>query len=396
MSELPSKVLVVDQDASVSNGITNNLMRQKINVQKAIDGNSALYLYEQTRFDCAILEQALEDVPGLALIQKWRKNADEGRRTTGMMIFQSGSFSAEASALLKELGDIEIVKKPINHPQLLSLLAKAYNNKKRAILYETIATEAYQTLEKSGLQEALSTVRSHLSQIGQRALNLMVDLYIRAENYQDALQLVTGQLSKDPDNPRLLNLQAQLEYHLGHYDVSVSIMEKLHKNAPGQLQRMSTMAESYIQLSSPEQSVKLFTQLIGHTPEVPDYKFEAIGKLQRAGFHDQAKELGQNTATPMEIVRYYNNRGVEMSKNGDTQQALNEYETALSFFPKFKENYRIYYNMALAYKGRKTRQDFEEARTCLKRCLELSPAYDKGIKTMEVITNALNAKKKTS
>ena len=103
-------------------------------------------------------------------------------------------------------------------------------------------------------------------------------------------------------------------------------------------------------------------------------------------------QFGKETAKPMEIVRHYNNKGVMLSKDGNVAQALIEYNRALRFYPQFKENFRIYYNVALAHLQIKTKEAYLEAQRQLKHCLELSPEFDKAKKTLEQVDAALNKK----
>jgi tetratricopeptide (TPR) repeat protein len=79
----------------------------------------------------------------------------------------------------------------------------------------------------------------------------------------------------------------------------------------------------------------------------------------------------------MEVVRHYNNKGVLLAKDGKVKEAIEEYTRALRFFPEFKENFRIYYNLALAHLQLKTAEDIKSAETFLKRALELEPTFEK-------------------
>ena len=49
----------------------------------------------------------------------------------------------------------------------------------------------------------------------------------------------------------------------------------------------------------------------------------------------------------------------------------------MKFYPKFKENFRIYYNMALAHIQLKTPDDLKKAEEYLKKTLELDPQFEK-------------------
>jgi tetratricopeptide (TPR) repeat protein len=66
----------------------------------------------------------------------------------------------------------------------------------------------------------------------------------------------------------------------------------------------------------------------------------------------------------------------------------------LEFYPKFKENYRIYYNIALSTLSYQTRGHYEQALGYVSRCLELNPNFEKAQKTHSLIKEKLEGKKK--
>ena len=119
-------------------------------------------------------------------------------------------------------------------------------------------------------------------------------------------------------------------------------------------------------------------------------------KLYNFGFDDQAIQFGKDHAQPIEIVRHYNNKGVLLSKDGSTDKALTEYQRALRFYPKFRENYRILYNVALANIGLKTRDSLKVAHQSLLKCLELAPDFEKAKTLLKSVEESLNKSKKAS
>jgi tetratricopeptide (TPR) repeat protein len=152
---------------------------------------------------------------------------------------------------------------------------------------------------------------------------------------------------------------------------------------------MNQLAQMYLQAKEPEKSVAMFKQLIQLNPESPEYKFDVFKKLYDAGYDEHAVSFGKEVAQPMEIVRHYNNKGVLLAKDGKQEEALLEYTRALKFFPKFKENYRIYYNMALAHIARKTKPDYIKADEYMTKTLELDPTFEKGKATQAMLKKAL-------
>src|SRR5690606_18493700 len=127
-------------------------------------------------------------------------------------------------------------------------------------------------------------------------------------------------------------------------------------------------------------------------PDTPDRKFEMFGKLFDAGFDSDAVAFGKECANPMEIVRHYNNKGVIHSRDKRNDEAIKEYRRALQFYPSFKENYRIYFNIGLAHMQQKSRDAYLEAEKQLTKCLELAPDFEKAQKALEMVEKALGKK----
>jgi tetratricopeptide (TPR) repeat protein len=191
----------------------------------------------------------------------------------------------------------------------------------------------------------------------------------------------------------LLNAKGRLLLRLGRNADAKACFVKADELAPQNIERLNELATAYLHLKDPDNAVRRFKNVLDLNPDKPDLKFEMFSKLYEHGYDDHAVNFGKQTAKPMEIVRHYNNKGVMLSKDGQVEQALTEYNRALRFFPQFKENYRIYFNIALAYLQMKKRESYVEAQKHLKKCLELSPEFDKAKRTLEQVEAALGGKK---
>ena len=100
-------------------------------------------------------------------------------------------------------------------------------------------------------------------------------------------------------------------------------------------------------------------------------------ELLNSGDKHTAQQFCQTTSSPLELVRYYNNRGVLLAKNEQYQEAIDEYEIAENLMPKSKELYRILYNNAISHINLKSQSSIEKAHKLLQRCLKLKPDYEK-------------------
>lgn len=393
---LPKKILVVDDDAAVGNVIKPPLAQYGINTLSATDLDTSLYLFNQNMFDVVVVEQEFGPLPGLVLIQKWRKHQDQNRAGVGVVLLSGnrnlGNSAAEA-ALLKELGGVELVFKPINPVQLLPILSRAFQTaKKNAYIKETREIVYKLAARPETMDKAIIMAKSKVNELGQQGMLMLLDLYGKANRHKEGLEIVDGLLSKDPNNLFLLNSKAKIFMAMGDFQKALGLLEQADKLAPQNVERIEDMANVYLQLQQPDASVKKMKELIDLNPEEPNMKFDMFGKLSDAGYDSHAQGLCKQTTAPMEVVRFYNNKGVALSKSGRTDGAIVEYERSLQFYPKFKENYRIYYNMALALIGKRNKESYQQALICIDRALELVPTFEKAIHTRETLLKVMEKK----
>lgn len=391
VSNLPTKILLVDDDPSFGVGIEQALQKHKITVVKAIDLESALYQFNQNRFEVVLIEMDFGPLPGLALLQKWRAHAMLEKRMVGVIMLANGAGRSNGQdGLVREMGDIEVLNKPVSGIQLLPVLARALAMKNKMLAFQDIRDRVIEPYVKQGnMQKAIEKAQQMVSDVGERAKRLLLELYEDASRHQECLDLTLAMLKTDNNNINLINTASRMYMKLGKFAEAKPFIEKADEMAPSNIDRLNTMAQMYLQMKEPEKSIGVFKQLIQLNPESPDYKFDVFKKLYDAGYDEHAIGFGKEIAKPMEIVRHYNNKGVLLAKEGKQEDALTDYSRALKFFPKFKENYRIYYNMALAHIARKTKEDYAKAEEYVLKALELDPTFEKAKATLATLQKAL-------
>jgi len=62
---------------------------------------------------------------------------------------------------------------------------------------------------------------------------------------------------------------------------------------------------------------------------------------------------------------------------------------ALRFYPQFKENFRIHFNVAIAEANQKTVDGLQRAEASLQKCLELAPNFTKASALLAQVQHAL-------
>ncbi len=393
--EFPKKILMVDDDPTVATVLENQLQPYGVQLAKAANLDTALYLFNTQRFELVLVELEFEPLSGLALVQKWRQHEIEDKRLTPIIVMTGLQRDAFDENLLKEIGDVEAIMKPFTAVQLHPVVQRALQRHTESAKYEEVHKMAVKMIGPGrDASKAIAYVTKNLEGTGVRGKRMLGDLYEAGEQYDDGLKVVSQLLQQTPEDISLLNSKGRLLLKLGRFQEAAQHMEKADQMAPGNIERINQMALMYLKMNDPQMSVKKMKDLIKLNPENPDLKFDMFTKLHEHGFDKEAQAFCKETTGPQEVVKHYNNKGVALSKTNNTEAALTEYERALQYFPTYKENYRIYFNIALAHVAQKTQAGLELAQEALKKCLELNPGFEKGVKTLEAVEKNLEKFKK--
>lgn len=382
-SNLPKKILLIEDDTTIAEAVTSFLKKHNIAVVRALDIETAMYQFNQQLFEIVVVELEFSSLPGLAVVQKIRGNPAEERRSAGIVITSGQQRKSQDDGLMHELGDMEIIQKPLTDIKMLPALARALQRKRGLKEYELIRSVCYDMVQKKNdLGGAINLLKQNLPKIGQRGISLMAHLYEESGQVQDALKTVDTLLSKNPDDIAMLNSKGRLLLKMGDAGKARELLEKADRLAPQNIERIRNMASMYLKLQDPKASTAKMKELIALSPENKDLKFDLFRDLETAGYVEAAIGLCRETTLPAEVVRFYNNKGVMLSKTGDNKMALAEYTSALRFYPTFTENYRIHFNIAIAEANQKSIESLQRAESALHKCLELSPNFDKGVQLL--------------
>jgi CheY-like chemotaxis protein len=120
--EEPARVLLVDDDLDILEGLAELLADEGYDVATATDGQSALNQLRTGRHPCAILLDLM--MPGM---NGWdfraEQMADDDLKDIPVVVITAGAMTD--SSLKAQLGDIEILRKPPRHDLLMNAVRRA-------------------------------------------------------------------------------------------------------------------------------------------------------------------------------------------------------------------------------------------------------------------------------
>jgi len=390
---MPNKVLLVDEDPGIARALEEPLARYNVKIDKATTLETVLYLFNTNRYEVAVVSIDFAPMVGLALVQRWRSHEIVDKRSCAFIMLKGNKSLGNNEGLIKELGDIEVLSKPFGLIQVLPYLSRGMATRQRLSSFFELQERVINYFQKTkDFAKAAELVQKKLPELGAKGLTLLYDLYDKADKKEEALGLVGPMLEKDPSNIVLLNAKGRLLMQLGRFEEAKAALAQADSFAPQNIDRLNSLVGAYLELKEPDAAVQKMKEILKLGPDQPEEKFGMFAKLFDHGFDKHAVQFGKDAAKPMEIVRHYNNKGVMLSKDGESGDALSEYQRAIQFFPQFKENYRIHYNIALAQAKFKTREALIEAQKSLNKCLELCPDFDKAKITLEQIEKSLTKK----
>ncbi|MBP6219324.1 MAG: response regulator [Oligoflexales bacterium] len=391
-SNLPKKILVVDNDQLVLNTVQQQMKAYSINVVPAKNWETALYLFNQNKFDLCLVSLELEGMTGLTVIQKWREHETLAKRDTAFVLSTGMQRKTQDDALANELEDVVMVSKPITAAVLLSLMATAMKKKEVREKFNHLQHEIIEPLIKQEkFDKAVDIAKTKLEPIGARGKFQSALIHDDVGKSDEALLLLETLTQTEPNNIKYHNEIGRIFLKQGKLEQAQQAYETADKAAPMNIERIAAMAEMYLALKQPDKTVSKYGEMLSVNPEKPEIKFDMYDKLIDSGFEDFAQEFCKQTSTPKELIRHFNNKGVVHSKSSEFEKAIDEYKKALKLLPETGDVYRIIYNMALAHINLKSKENLQKARELLERCLKLQPDFDKAKEKIDLITKHLQS-----
>ena len=393
---MPRKILIIDDSPFGLGELKFVLEKQGINMTTAADQESGLYQITSRLFDVVIVAMELKGISGLTLVQKIRQIPDVVRRSIGVIVMSTKrERSIEETNLLKELGGLEVIPKPFKPVQLLPFLQRAYLVMQGDMNFEImIEKEIGHLIKAAKYTDAIDIIKKKIATVGPRGTDLIIDLYEKAALFKEGMVIIDALLSKpnNQNNIKYITTKGRLLRGLGQLEEAKKWLEKADALAPKNLSRMEEMTEVYLETDEPDKAVSKMKDLCQENSDKPDMKFEMFNKLSEKGFDSHAVEYCRESTPVTEVIRYYNNKGVEDSKAEQYAKALLKYNEALKFYPNHKQYHRIHWNIAIAIINERGEGYVARAIKALEQALALEPTFKKASDLMKKLKSG-DAKK---
>ena len=385
MSNLPTKVLIVDHDQATLNQFEKFFASKNIKFLSAKTWGDAMYMFNQNRVDMAIVELELQEMSGLTLIQKWRAHEVESKRDVAFVICSGHKRSHEDEALISELENIGILTKPLNFHILLKTIADMYAQSQSFINLKELENKFIMPLIKQEKYEkVLDIANKKLLPLGDDGKYRTALIFEQINRNEEALSMLEELKTAHPNDMKYCNEIGRINLKLGNLEEAQKSYELANKLAPSNLDRLNEMAGMYLRMQLPDKSIETYREIIDLNPEDPNIKFEIYNRIYDAGFHEHAQNFCKQSSKVLDLIRHFNNLGVMYSKKSEYQSAIDEYEKARRLIPRSKELYRILYNMAIAHINLKDAKHIEAAHELLEQSIKLKPDFEKAIQKKEL------------
>ena len=377
------QLLTVERDSRSLSGVPDD---ESIHAIDSVAEASAFIKSETDTTEFVVVIDRDFETGGLAAVQKLR-TAAEGRVAgsvaglgvgIGVVLITPDKLTEGQKTLARELGAIEPLSRPFSAQQL----AKACENAAAAAKRRTERLRVIDYLRSAaahpeGLPYAATKIKQNLGILGEQKADAIKTVFEPHGRYQEALELILLARRDDPDNLALVNAGARQLLLLGRSKEAVKLFEHLDAIAPANLARMELMAKTYLALERPGEATATIRKIMNLSPEDKDAKYGWVASLIDTGFATHARELAGSTSHLFELVRYYNNRGVAMSRQKLPLEAIVSYKHAEALHPNFPDLYKVIFNRALAHEAIGDDENIKEANKAYALCLQMRPDFSK-------------------
>lgn len=204
---------------------------------------------------------------------------------------------------------------------------------------------------------------------------------VRRNKLEDAKSIVTELLRKDEHNVRAMSILSRVLMKQGKTDEAIQVMEKANGLSPSNPSRLVALGEAFFQKGDNKKAKGYLSEAMSIAPEASDDAKKGLAQIALSeGDATAALDLLVNSCTEEESAGFFNNAAVAAKRAGQTDKALQLYDSAMKALKTNKLRPLILFNIALVHYDTK---NYEQASKAIKQALRIDKTYEKALRLKE-------------
>ena len=365
-ADLIGHCMVVEPDSVIAEQLRQMLLDMGAkDVSVYADGDAAWKQIANGQLPNFIVQEwRLPKLSGTAFLQRIRsKNLSH----IPIVVYSSLVKSNQDKMLVKEMGVLDVVKKPKPPKTLMALFSALIKEERRPQNVDTLLRQIRERLIVKKFKEAQQIYREA---VDKERFPKKLKLAIEAEfayymnHFDKAIAMALEALHLGGEDVQVLNVLGRSYMRQRKFHEAAIYFNKAREVSPDNIERICRLAESQVEsgdIASAEQNLA-FAQGLDAASEQVKMTDAKISFAKGDG--NRTKEILADLMAHDEIIAFMNNRAIALSSLGKYQDAIKLYEKAIEVLPPFvKTRYEavIIYNECLAMiRAKKTKQAIEK------------------------------------
>jgi len=289
---MPKKVLVIDDDRSVGQGLEQPFKNYGVQIANAPDLQTGISVFEAENFPVILIKLEFDELPGLKLLQRFRLDKNMEKRATTAILMSGRARPPKTETLIKELGGIECLPKPLKPITVLSYIGRGMAIYVQNLQFYKFRQTVTNQLEKpENFAAALKSIEAKIPEFGVRCIDLMVELFDSYRNFDAGFKFFSERLTRDAASPILMGAKGRMLLRLGRFPEAKEALETADKASPLNLRRLADLEDVYLALQENDRAAEAMRERWDAWVGNEEERGMMLAKLESAGGEDLVKQF---------------------------------------------------------------------------------------------------------
>lgn len=379
-SRLPGSVLIVEDDLSLAQMVSEELQNSGVMITDIADnGGAAWELCQKQQYDMILLDWKIPGLSSLALFNRFKQDSAYHKIP---ILVMSGYLRLSDFSLLGEFHNTASLEKPFGVKiltqkiRLLSKEAQWFGQQETHINDLVQELKLNDNLDLKAIQMMIEDSPNPLpvAIIFGRTLRQMKCLAEADQILKSALQY--------HDHPVILAELGKLYLESGKPDLAIDFLNRASEKSPDNLERICDLGDLHLQNMETDKAEDLFSKVQSIDPEC---RAASSGKTLARNIE---KWLTGTISIPDTFAGILNAIGINMVRSGHFSNGIEHYHSALSHVSDERSKAKLYFNLGLGYLRW---QKPDEALHQMEQAILCDPEHEKAERHLREIRNRHSA-----